>query len=184
MTLSALATRYANALADVVTAPGAALGPERALAELRTFETTIQSSPELASALETPAISGGRKKAVVGRIVEALELSPVTRNFLFVLIDRRRTRSLGEIVHAFETALDQRTGVVRAEIASAGDMNDHQRAALASQFERLTGKHMRMTFAVDQSLIGGVIAKVGSTVYDGSVRGSLESLEKRLRAET
>ena len=185
MTLSAVATRYANALADVVTARGSSLAPEAALAELRAFESTIRESHELAAALETPAIAASRKKAVVGRIVDVLQLSPITRNFLFVLIGPPphglfRARS----IHAFARVLDERTGILPAEIASAGEMNEAERAALAAELEKLTGKRIRMTFAVDRSLIGGVVAKVGSTLYDGSVRGSLESLERRLSAES
>ncbi|MGA7236913.1 MAG: ATP synthase F1 subunit delta [Bryobacteraceae bacterium] len=183
MTLSAVATRYANALADVVTVRGSSLAPETALAELSAFESTIRESHELAAALETPAIAASRKKAVVGRIVDKLQLSPVTRNFLFVLTDRRRMGSLSEMIHAFRTVLDERTGILPAEIASAGEMNEAERAALANELEKLTGKRIRMTFAVDRSLIGGVVAKVGSTLYDGSVRGSLESLQRRLSAE-
>lgn len=129
MTLSAVATRYANALADVVTARGSSLAPEAALAELRAFESALRESPELRAALETPAISPSRKKAVVGRIVDVLKISPVTRNFLFVLIDHRRTGSFGEIVHAFQASLDERTGVLPAEIASASEMNEAERGA-------------------------------------------------------
>jgi F-type H+-transporting ATPase subunit delta len=184
MTLSAVATRYANALADVVTGAGSSLAPEAALAQLRAFESALRESRELHAALETPAIPASRKKAVVGRIVDILQISHVTRNFLFVLIDHRRTASFGEIVHAFQAALDERTGVLPAEIAAAGEMNEAERAALAAELEKLTGKRIRMSFAVDRSLIGGVMAKVGSTVYDGSVRGSLESLERRLSAES
>jgi F-type H+-transporting ATPase subunit delta len=184
MTLSAVATRYANALADVVTAAGSALRPETALAELRAFESVIGQSHELQLAFDTPAITGSRKKAVVARFVGILKLSPITRNLLFVLIDRRRMSLLSQIVRAFQSALDRHMGVVSAEIASAGEMNEAQRAALAAELEKLTGKRIRMTFAVDDSLIGGAVAKVGATVYDGSVRGSLESLQRRLSAET
>jgi F-type H+-transporting ATPase subunit delta len=168
----------------VVSADGSPLSPSAALDELRAFESVIRDSHELALALETPAIAGSRKKAVIGRIADILKLSQITRNFLFVLTDRRRTGSLGEIVQAFAAVLDERTGVAPAEIASAQTMSDTQRAALAAELEKLTGKRIRMTFAVEPALIGGVVAKVGSTVYDGSVRGELASLERRLSAES
>ncbi len=153
------------------------------MAELRAFEATIRESRDLALALETPAIPTSRKKTVIGRLGDILKSSKVTRNFLFVLADRRRIGLLSEIILAFQAALDERTGILPAQIATAGAMNDAERAGLAAELEKLTGKRIRMTFAVDPSLIGGVIAKVGSTVYDGSVRGSLQSLEKRLSAE-
>lgn len=184
MTLSAVAARYANALADVVTAPTAALAPQQALAELRSFEATFESSHELREALTTPAVPGSRKKAVIGRIADALGISRVTRNFLFVLVDHRRIMLLAGIIQQFEEVLDARLGFARADVASAEGLSEQQRASLSTQLERLTGKRIRARFAVDPALIGGAVARIGSTVYDGSVRGQLASLERRLTAES
>jgi F-type H+-transporting ATPase subunit delta len=183
MTLTAVAARYANALADVVTGSASALRPEDAAAELCAFAAVLESSPELRNALSTPAVSPSRKKAVVGRLADLLKLSPITRNFLFVLVDHRRTGSLPEIVHSFELALDERLGFARAEIVSARVLSEPVRAALNGELERLTHRRIRMRFQVDEKLIGGVVARIGSTVYDGSVRGRLETLERRLAAE-
>jgi F-type H+-transporting ATPase subunit delta len=183
MTLSAVATRYASALADVVTAGGSALSPQDAVAQLRSFETVLQSSLELQNALTTPAVPGSRKKAVVGRLVDLLKLSRIARNFLFVLIDHRRITSLSEIIHSFEQIIDERMGFARAEVTSARELTEPQTTALNAQLEQLTGKRIKMRFTVDESLIGGVVARIGSTVYDGSLRGQLASLEGRLSAE-
>ena len=184
MTLSAVATRYANALADVVTAGDSPLRPEAAVAELRSFEAALQSSAELQNALISPAVPGNRKRTVVGRIADALELSRISRNFLYVLIDHRRTGSLSEIIHSFELIVDARLGFAHADVTSAGELSEPQRAALNERLEQLTGKRLRMRFAVDQALIGGVIVRIGSTVYDGSVRGQLSSMGRRLGAES
>src|SRR5512137_501378 len=108
MTLSALAKRYAEALADVVTRGASALRAEEAVAQLRAFEATLQGSRELREALSTPAVPNSRKRAVVGRLAGALGLAPVARNFLFVLVDHRRITSLPEIIHAFELTVDER----------------------------------------------------------------------------
>jgi F-type H+-transporting ATPase subunit delta len=97
MTLSTVATRYANALADVVAAGGSALRPPGAALELRAIADTLQSSVELRQALATPAVPVNRKRAVVGRIADILKLSPITRNFLFVLVDHGRMGALPEI---------------------------------------------------------------------------------------
>lgn len=183
MTLSAVAARYANALADVVTASASILRPEVAVEQLRAFEALLQSSPELQNALITPAVPGSRKKAAVGRIVDILKLSQIARNFLFVLIDRRRITSLSEIIQSFEQIVEERMGFARAEVASAAELTEPQRSALTAQLERMTGKRIRMRASVDTSLIGGVVARIGSTVYDGSLRGQLASLEHRLNAE-
>ena len=183
MTLSAVATRYANALADVVSPADSPLRPEAALNELRSFQATLQSSPELQNALTTPAVPGPRKRAVVAKIAEMLKISPIVRNFLYVLIDRRRIGSLNEILHDFELTIDERLGFARAEVSSAGELTERQRAALNTKLEQLTGKKIRMHFSIDESLIGGAVARIGSTVYDGSVRGQLHSMERRLTTE-
>jgi F-type H+-transporting ATPase subunit delta len=98
-------------------------------------------------------------------------------------VDHRRIAALSDIIQSFEIVIDERLGFARAEIASASELSKEQQAALTARLERLTGKRVRPQFAVDASLIGGVTARIGSTVYDGSVRGQLESLERRLGAE-
>jgi F-type H+-transporting ATPase subunit delta len=183
MTLSAVAARYANALADVVTGGASSLRPQEAVSELRSFEAALRSSPELYNALTTPAVPVGRKRSVVGRISDILKISRIPRNFLLVLVDHRRIGSLSDIIRSFETVLDERLGFARADVISARELTEPQRAALSTRLERLTGKRIRMHFAVDDSLIGGAVARIGSTVYNGSVRGQLESLERRLGAE-
>jgi F-type H+-transporting ATPase subunit delta len=183
MTLSAVAARYANALADVVTGSASELKPEQAVAELRSFEALLRDSAELHNALITPAVPGSRKKAVVGRLVDALKLSRISRNFLYVLVDHRRIPSLSDIIRTFEEVVDARLGFAQAEVSSPAGLSETERTALTAQLERLTGKRIRMRFALDPSLIGGAVARIGSTIYDGSVRGQLAALERRLSAE-
>ena len=183
MPLSAVATRYANALADVVTASRSPLRPQDAVSELRAFEGALRS-PELHNALVTPAVPPGRKKAVVKRIVEILGLSAVTRNFLYILIDHRRIAGLADIVETLDLVLDERLGFARAEVIAASELSEAQRAALNAELEKVSGKRLRMRFAVDPALVGGVVARIGSTVYDGSLRGQLQSLERRLGTES
>jgi F-type H+-transporting ATPase subunit delta len=184
MTLTSVAKRYAEALADVVTAPGSAIRPEEAVKELRSFDEALALSHELRAALATPAAPVARKRAVVGRIADILKLSGAIRNFLYVLVDHRRTSLLPEIADGFELTLDERMGFARAEVTAARELTEAQRASLNKELEKLTGKRIRMRTAVDESLIGGLVAKIGSTVYDGSVRGQLETLERRMGAES
>ena len=183
MTLSAVATRYAKALADVTSGPAAALSPQDALTQLSAFESALAASRELENALTTPAVPTGRKRAVVGRIAGVLKLSPIARNFLFVLIDHRRIALLGAILHSFDLIMDERLGFARAEVSSPRELTETQRGAINAQLEHVTGKRIRMRFAVDPELIGGVVARIGSTVYDGSVRGQLQTLGQRLTTE-
>ena len=183
MTVSAVASRYAQALADVVTAQGSSLTPQDALAQLSSFEETVRSSSELFNALTSPSVPSSRKKAAAGKIAAVLGLGQIIRNFLFVLIDHHRIPALSDILHSFELVLDERLGFARAEVSSARELTDSQRSALNGRLERLTHKRVRMRFTVDESLIGGVVARIGSTVYDGSVRGQLRTLRRRLNAE-
>ena len=183
MTLSAIAARYADALADVVTAPNSAARSSDVVAELQAFAAAFKSSAGLHNALISPAVPASRKKAVVGQVGKRLSLSKISLNFLFVLIDHRRIGGLPEIIQALEQTLDERLGFARAEVVSARALTETQRAALSAELGRLVGKQIRMQTAVDESLIGGVVARIRSTVYDGSVRGRLQALERRLVME-
>jgi F-type H+-transporting ATPase subunit delta len=183
MTRSALASRYANALVDVATDPKLGVDPRKLLAELRSFQEVLAESAELRNALTSPAVPPARKRAVVGGIGEKLGISRIARNFLFVLTDHRRIAMLAEVLEAFDLLLDERLGFTRAEISSARELDQGQRDSLSHELERLTGKKMRMRYAMDSELIGGLVARLGSTVYDGSVRGQLHALGKRLAAE-
>ena len=154
------------------------------MAQLRAFEAALEASPRTANALITPAVPGSRKKAVVGRVAEILELSPITRNFLFILMDHRRIAALRRDRPELRADRGRAPGFrARRSVFAPRELTEPQRAALNAELERLTGKRIRARFAVDEALIGGVVARIGSTVYDGSVRGQLKSLERRLGAE-
>jgi F-type H+-transporting ATPase subunit delta len=120
---------------------------------------------------------------VVARIGALLNLSLISRNFLFVLVDHRRIAGLPDILQTLEVVLDQRLGFARAEVLAARELTEAQRAGLQTELERISGKRIRARFGVDASLIGGVVARIGSTVYDGSVRGQLETLGRRFQQE-
>jgi F-type H+-transporting ATPase subunit delta len=179
----AVASRYARALVDVATAQDAAVDPRQVAEQLNAFDATLRSSGDLRNILLSPAVAPARKRAVVGRLGETLGMARLVRNFLFVVIDHRRIEMLDEIRAAFETALDERMGVVRADVASAAPMTDAEEQAIAAQLARLSGKRVRPEFAVDGNLIGGVTARIGSTIYDGSVRGQLQALRRKMTAE-
>lgn len=180
MPITAVATRYANALADVVTSPGSPVRPQEVLDQMRAFEAIVRGSADLHNALTTPAVPASRKRAVVARIGGLLNISQVTRNFLYVLVDHRRIGEITDIVQSLEITLDERLGFARAEVSAARELTEAQRAALTAELERISGKRIRPQFGVDPSLIGGVVARIGSTVYDGSVRGQLNGLGRLL----
>lgn len=180
---SAVANRYARALVDLVLAPGSPLKPEQAVAQLRAVEQLVAESWELRNALLTPAIQTSRKRAVMGKLLERIQAAPLIRNFTFVVIDHRRIAIIGEIREAFELLVDERLGFVRAEVTSPAALDDSRRGNLESELSRMTGKRMRLRFAVDAELLGGAVARIGSRVYDGSVRGQLLRMRRELTGQ-
>src|SRR5260370_4842350 len=178
--VSAVANRYARGVVDVVTPAGSALKPEDAVAQLRAAAKMIEDSAELRNALMTPAIQNSRKRIVIGKLLDSTATSHLIRNFIFVIIDHRRIAILDEIREAFELLLDVRLGFVRAEVTSATPLDKQRSVGLESELSNLTGKRMRLRFAVDPELLGGVVARIGSTVYDGSLRGQLRQLRRQL----
>ncbi|MGH9628657.1 MAG: ATP synthase F1 subunit delta [Bryobacteraceae bacterium] len=176
----AVATRYARALVDSVLDPKSQLEPGQALDELQSLQRMLADSTELRSILLSPAVSGARKRSVVARLAEILPLSRLVRNFMYVLMDRRRIDILDEAAQAFQDILDERLGIVRADVSSAMPLSDSQKSALGEELSRMTGKQVRCEFTRDETLLGGVVARIGSTVYDGSVRTQLDNLRGRL----
>jgi F-type H+-transporting ATPase subunit delta len=180
---SVVGTRYAKALADVVLEPGSTLRPEAVLEQLKRVEDLLAGGTELKHVMLSPAVASSKKRGVIAKLAGELGLDRKVQNFLFVIIDHRRMHQLPEIREAFELAVDEALGLVKAQITSAQPLNDAQRAELQSRFEHLSRKRVRADFAVDQRLVGGVTARIGSTVYDGSVRGQLEGLRRKLATE-
>jgi len=183
MTSSAVVNRYANALVDIVVSPHAGsegLDAASAVGQLRSFNAAVQSSPELRTILASPAVSTARKRQVIRRIGQTLGLSRITLNFLLVLSDRRRAAALPEVISAFEALLDERLGFVRAEVTTALALTPEERERLSAELGRMAGAPVKLQFLIDSELIGGVTARISSKVYDGSVRGQLANLERRL----
>jgi F-type H+-transporting ATPase subunit delta len=180
MISSSVVNRYANALADVILSPESEVKPPEAIDQLRAFDATVQGSSDLRSVLASPAIPVARKRAIIKEIAQRLGLARVVRNFVLVLSDHRRAAGLAQMVDAFELLLDERLGFVRAEVKSAFELSALQQDELSGQLGTLAAAPVRLRFAIDPDLIGGVTAKIGSRVYDGSVRGQLAEMRKRL----
>lgn len=175
--LSAVSSRYARALVDVVTEPGSGIAAETATVQLRQVAALIATSDDLRNALLSPAVSPSRKRAVVAKLID---VHAKIRNFIYVVIDHRRVHEIPSIVEAFEFLIDEHLGFVRADVSSASALTAAQQASLQTQLSRMAGKEAKVKFKTDPALVAGVIARVGSTVYDGSVRGQLERLRASL----
>jgi F-type H+-transporting ATPase subunit delta len=158
--------------------------PAEVVAQIASIEALIASSSDLKHVLETPAVPGSRKRAVLGKLAEPLGLSPVVRNFLFVVTDHRRLPYLSQIREAFEQFVDEHMGFVRASVTSAAPLDENQSRALEAELGKLTGKRVRAEYNTDSNLVGGATARIGSTVYDGSVHGQLQTMRRKLTQGT
>jgi F-type H+-transporting ATPase subunit delta len=180
--ISVIARRYAEALAEIVLVHNSPVRPEDALSQLRSFVDFFEQTPPLHGALMNPAVPAARKRAVISRLGEEIGVATPVRNFLFLLVDHRRIALLPPMADAFEAAIDEHRGVARADISSARPLDAPRASAIEAQLARISGRQIRARYHVDESLLGGVLARVGGTVYDGSVRGTLEELRRDLRA--
>jgi F-type H+-transporting ATPase subunit delta len=182
MTSETVVNRYAHALADVIVEPTSGVSPAEAVAQLRSFYASASAVPALQAVLASPAVPKPRKRAVIRAIATAEGLPRIIVNFLLVLSDRRRWSALHEVIEALDAVLDDDLGFERTEVQSAFQLSDQQRDDLSRELARVAGRKVRLSLAVDPDLIGGVTARVGSTVYDGSVRGQLAKMRQSLLA--
>jgi F-type H+-transporting ATPase subunit delta len=169
---------YARAFADVVMSNH--LDPARTLAETRQIAELFRDNKPLREVWQTPSVLPEQKRAVLDAIVQRAGVSRPVRNFVAVVIDKRRTKLLTEIVEQFAQELNQRLGFAEAEVTTARELGANERAELERDLARVTGKGIRARYAQDQSILGGAIARVGSTVYDGSVKGQLARIRQQL----
>ena len=176
----AVASRYAAALADAAMNEAIA---DRVRSDLNAFVAAFDESAELRNALETPVVPPELKRKIVGELAQRMDLTTAVRNFLFLLIDHRRTEMLREIQQAFHQALNARLGIADAEVTSARALSTEERVELTAALERRTGKKIEARFHEDASLLGGAVVRVGSVVYDGSVREQLTRLREQLETE-
>ena len=179
--MAAVTARYARALADVLGRPDAPA--EGVVAELRAFLALLETSEELRTVLANPAVAAARKHALIERLGEPLGLSRIGHNFLRVLLDHRRMNLLDEILGKLETLLDEQRGIVRAEVRTAVELAANERQLLEQALGGLTGKQVRMQCSTDPELLGGAVTRIGSTIYDGSLREQLRQVRQRLSSE-
>jgi F-type H+-transporting ATPase subunit delta len=177
--MSVAANRYATALIDV-------LYPAKTEAGLQQLEQLVElfnEQPDSRRFLENPAMAGDRRKRLLKEISAAFNFDRRVANFINILADRNRLPLLDEIVIEYRRLMDKRLGIVRARVTTARRLEPAQQQELTRKLEQITGKQVRMEVSIDPSLIGGVVAQVGSTIYDGSVRQQLQAFKTRLVGE-
>ncbi len=177
-----VSSRYARAFADVVF--DLKLSPVDVLKQLYDMVSVVKGNAVLERVWENPSIPGEQKRAVLDAIVAREGVSKPVRNFLAVLIDHRRIGALAEIAREVESELDRRLGFAEAEVTSARELSGQERHALEAKIESMTGRKVRAHYATDRKLLGGAIVQLGSTIYDGSVRGQLQRIKEQLAGES
>jgi len=156
------------------------LDPARMLQELHGIEALLQESDQLRRVLENPSIPGNSKRAVLDAITQRLGTTRQVRNFVAVITDNRRLPLFSEILKQVEQELDDRQGFAEAQVSSARQLSDPEKQMLEVEIAKMTGKKVRARYAQDASLLGGAVVQVGSTIYDGSVKGQLERIREQL----
>jgi F-type H+-transporting ATPase subunit delta len=176
--MASVTSTYARAFVDVVF--DKRLDAEKTLQEAQSISSLVAENRELREVWEAPSIPAEQKHALLDAIVARSGISRFARNFVAVVIDHRRIPLLGPIVKEFEQELIRRMGFTEAEIVSARELGQPERSALEARVERLTGRKVRARYAQDGSILGGAIVRIGSTIYDGSVKGQLERIRQAI----
>jgi F-type H+-transporting ATPase subunit delta len=176
--MAVFAARYARAFADVVLE--AKLNTTEVEHQLEDFAATFAGSKDLKELLLNPSISAQKRVAILDTVNGRIGCGPKVRNFLAVLIRHERLAELAEILEEYRLEMNRRLAISDAEVVTARPLKDQERAKLEGQVAELAGNKVNATFREDKSLIGGAIVRIGSTIYDGSVRGRLERLRERL----
>jgi F-type H+-transporting ATPase subunit delta len=178
MSTRASAARYAKALFDVAINEST---PEQAEKELTAFSDLVRAHADLRLALESPAVPAGRKRAVVDQLLQRQQPSSPVRKLLLLLAERDRLELLPDLVSVFHERVMEHLKVVQAEVTTAAPLAPERVAQLQQRLGASIGRTVTLTTKVDPALIGGMVTRIGSTVYDGSVATQLAALQQRLR---
>lgn len=177
MSTRSSAARYAKALFDVATAEST---PEQAEKDLVAFADVVKNHSELQRALVNPAVPLSGKRAIVQQLVDRLQPAPPVRKLLGLLAERDRLELLPDLVEVYRDRVMEHRKVVKAEVTTAAPLSADRLARLQQRLSAATGRTVDVTTRVNPALIGGMVTRIGSTVYDGSVATQLAVLRQRL----
>ena len=177
MSTRASAARYAKALFDVASAEST---PEQSEKELVAFADLVAAHDDLRQALSSPAIPAARKRAVVAQLLDRQQPSGPVRKLLLLLTERDRLELLVDLVSVYHERVMEHLKVVQAEVTTATPLPPDQAAQLQQRLGTTIGRTVTLTTKVDPALIGGIVTRIGGTVYDGSMATQLTTLRQRL----
>jgi len=172
-----LARRYAKAIFDIGSDQG---GLDKLGADLRTLTAAMKESAELQQVLTSPALKKSDRRKVIDALLQRIGVVTTTRNAVYLLLDGERLSSLPMISRELDRMIEDKAGRVSAEVVSAKPLDPSQLSQITAALEKLSGKKVSVSSRQDADLLGGVVAKVGDTVYDGSLRTQLRTLRDEL----
>jgi F-type H+-transporting ATPase subunit delta len=179
MISGSIARRYAKALLLIGLDEG---NIERMGREVRALASAIRRSQELAMTLSNPIFPRSDREKVLRALLDRIGATKSVVNFTRLLLDRERLGVLPDISRELDAMIDARAGRVAAQVTTAAPLDDKQKSRLVKTLESLSGKKVDMTVREDPELLGGLVAKVGDVVYDGSLRTQLERIRQDLVA--
>jgi F-type H+-transporting ATPase subunit delta len=177
LSLQTVARRYAAALADVTIERR----EEREVQnELDQWAAMIESNPHLKEVFANPTVAYDQKRKVLEDLISRTRVRETSASFLRVLLRNQRVSQLRDTAERYGLILDDRAGMVAANVTTARPIPDELKNSLHETLTAATGRKVRLSFTTDETIIGGVIARIGSTIYDGSVQNQLERLSENL----
>lgn len=177
MSSQVVARRYSSALADVVLQRGEAREVQQ---ELVAWADMMQSNANLREVFANPTIALDQKRRVLNRLLEIAKPRPTAVNFLKLLLQNQRLPELDQINKRFAAVLDERAGMIAAQVTTARPVPPETQQTLQRKLRDMTGKNVRIEFTTDPGMIGGLVTRIGSTIYDGSVRNQLEQIKEKM----
>jgi F-type H+-transporting ATPase subunit delta len=180
LSLQTVARRYAAALADVAIERR----EEREVqTELDHWASLIESNPQLKEVFANPTVVYDQKRKVLEELISRTRVRETTGSFLRVLLKNQRLSQLKEVAARYSYVLDERAGMVAASVTTARPIPEDLRSSLHEALATATGRKVRLSFATDEQIIGGLVARIGSTIFDGSVQNQLERLSQELAGQ-
>lgn len=177
MSLQTVARRYASALADVVIERKEEREVQQ---EIDQWASMIEANPELKEVFANPTIAYDQKRKVLEELISRTRVRPTTASFLRVLLRNQRLSQLRDVGQRFAQVLDERGGVVSASVTTAKPIPEDMKNQVRETLMAATGRTVRVTFNTDETIIGGLVARIGSTIFDGSVQNRLQRLSDEL----
>jgi len=174
---SAILGRYARSLAEVVFEENI---EQTVTQDLATYREIFQAVPDLLEAFHSPAVPREAKEKVLDELMAQYPVNPVTSNFLRILLQHNRIRFFKEIRDSYLSCVNEKKGIVSARVTAAAPLSQEDLKKLAGRLAGITGKLVHIELQTDESLVGGIVVQMGSTIFDGSIRTQLAEMKRRL----